>query len=154
MVLLKREDSYKQLSLFSVSWKTEQNDGVVLKAEATSGTPRTGCEFIWNSALAGALMGARHRVMLSEVLTCIFSFLNNVGNLNYQHQNKTLYLHALKAKFLLNLCQVLNKREKQKWNQHLLSLPIVCSPRVILHSMRNVPKNSLISGLPPPLAAI
>lgn len=23
-----------------------------------------------------------------------------------------------------------------------------------LHSMRNVPKNSLISGLPPPLAAI
>lgn len=76
-------------------------------------------------------MGVRHRVMLSEVLTCIFSFPNNVGNLNYQHQNKTLYLHTLKAKFLLNLCQVLNKREKQKWNQHLLSLPIVCSLRVI-----------------------
>ena len=35
MVLLKGEDSYKQLSLFSVSWKAEEKDGVVLKSDAT-----------------------------------------------------------------------------------------------------------------------
>ena len=76
-------------------------------------------------------MGARHKLMLSEVLACIFSYPNNVGNLSHHHQNITLYLHALKATFLLNSCQVLNKREKQKWNQHLLSLPRV-------HSLRGI----------------
>jgi len=51
--------------------------------------------------------------MLTEQLVCIFSYLNNVNNLSH-NQNITLHLFALEAAFLLNSCQVLNKREKHK----------------------------------------
>lgn len=69
--------------------------------------------------------------MLSEAFACIFSYLNNKESLSHQDQNIPLYLHALKAAFLLNPCQALNKREKQKRTQHLLPLPTEHSPRGI-----------------------
>lgn len=85
-------------------------------------------------------MGAKRRMMLLEALACIFSYLNNVDNLSHHHQNITLYLHALKATFLLNSCQALNKREKQKPNQHLLSLHTVRSLRGIYTAWGMSPK--------------
>lgn len=128
------------LSLFSLSWRAEEEDEVGLKLQRQLGhvglcAART-YGLIWTSAPAGASMGARHWVMLTEELVCTFRYLNNVDNLNRHHQNITLYLHTQKTTFLLNSCQVLNKGEKQKWKLHLLSLCIVCSLRGIYTAWR------------------
>lgn len=125
VVLLKGEGSCKKLSLFCASWKAEGKDGV-----ATQGTAST-CGLVWASALAGALMEWGTEWCSQKHFACIFSYLNNAGDLSHRHQNILLYLHALKAAFLLNSFQALNKREKQKWNQHLLPLPTA-------HSLRGI----------------
>lgn len=69
--------------------------------------------------------------------------LNNVDNLSHcHHQNTPLDLHALNATFPFSSCSAPKKREKQKWNQHLLSLPITHSLRVIYTARGMSPQNT------------
>lgn len=132
MVLLKWENSNKHIEPVFFIMKGRGGGWSRFKVTEAART----CGLIWISAPAGASMGARHWVMLTEELVCTFRYLNNGDNLNCHHQNITLYLHTRKTTFLLNSCQVLNKGEKQKWKLHLLSLCIVCSLRGIYTAWR------------------